>query len=442
MNILENNVDILARLYEQFPESFNGLRMDGEYLVYGKERTNISQFNIDRLLKENSSFTASLSVLSAEDIFKIIRLHAEMITSKLELDAKVDENGNERIQEIKDENPLMKNINVVSRVKDGFKEEFITIVDSQGVTHTFKNDYKTNIFAIYENLKYSHLGRDITPDEFINEINRKMYEIKMEEASRFENRDDVSEDFENKMNKVNDPYKDNKMYRVLGNQDNDIAIVQDLQDGTNSNVITFDNNQYGDLVVERHSQYGDGSGNGTGYNEYNQLSGTVDEENIQVNSVNNYQVVARLISTQEFYNLLDSNEELTEDQRKSVDLYYAYLGDLIMYEDFLLDELKAILNSFRAYVIGLESSISDEAVDSINSKQQEAIDKNTELELKKNEGTNSVSYEKAQENVKRLVLTNPNNNLDNAAYASIVQVIAFVVGIAIILTAITLFLLG
>ena len=74
MNTLDVNLNILRNLYEQYPESFRGLGMDGNKLTYNGEGVDISNFNIDDLLSGNQNFFASLSVLNAEDIFKIIRL--------------------------------------------------------------------------------------------------------------------------------------------------------------------------------------------------------------------------------------------------------------------------------------------------------------------------------------------------------------------------------
>lgn len=445
MNILENNLNVLSRLYEQFPESFNGLTVDGDYLVYGNKRTDISQFSLERLVNENEAFAASLSVLSPDDIFRIIKLHTEMIKSPLELDAKgLEQNNEEKLELIKTENSLMKNVNITTRNKNGYNEEFITIVDSNGTTHMFRNDYKTNIFAIYEMLKYRHPGQDITPDEFIQEINRKLHEVALDDESRFREHDDVSEDFENKMRRAAYPYREDKMHKVMGNQENDIAVVQDLHsDGKDTHIITFDSNEHGDLVLESHKQ--NVTGVDTSYGEEEKgFEGSVNNEtDYEVKENEKEEETIRLISSQEFYALLDSPAELTEEQRKNVDLYYAYLGDLVIYEDYLLDELKAILNSFRAYVNGLQNRV-DELNEALNSKQQEAIDKSIEFEVKKNENTEHMDYEKVDENVRKLVLKNPdvNRNYDNAASASIIQVVAIVIGVSIILTAVTLYLLG
>ena len=47
MNILEINLRTLSNLYEQFPESFKDLSMNGDYLVYNDEQVDISKFNIN-----------------------------------------------------------------------------------------------------------------------------------------------------------------------------------------------------------------------------------------------------------------------------------------------------------------------------------------------------------------------------------------------------------
>lgn len=429
MNILENNREVLYRLYNEYPESLNKLRIEGNYLVYRDLKTDISEFNIERLVNENSSFAASISVLSSEDIFKIVRLHSEMITSTLEMDSKNNASNKERMEVIKQENPLMRNINVISRIKDGYTEEFVVIVDSMGVSNVFKNDYNVNIFDIYESLKYSHVDRDVTPDELVDAINRRLHRIRLDGVDQFIDKDTVTEDFENKMDKVNNPYKDDNMYRVLGNQENDIAVVQDLHDGTNNSLVTFDNNEFGDLMVESHNQ--NTNGDASTYQGDNNENSTISlEDDIKKD------VVARLITTREFYDLLDSDSELTPEQRNNVDLYYDYLGDLIMYEDYLLDELKAILNSFRAYVDGLENM----EPESLNGKQKEAIDKNVELTLKK-DGNNNLEYSQVENKVKKLVLQNP-DVYENAGSVGVIQVIAFIIGITIILTAVTLYLLG
>ena len=49
MDILEINLNTLANLFEQFPESFSGLSINGNNLVCNGEMVDISDFNINYL---------------------------------------------------------------------------------------------------------------------------------------------------------------------------------------------------------------------------------------------------------------------------------------------------------------------------------------------------------------------------------------------------------
>ncbi len=445
MDILEVNRYTLANLYDQFPESFKSLSLEGNRLVYNGESVDISKFNINDLLSGETSFAASLSVLSSEDIFKIIRLHAIHLESKLE--NKKDDNQS-KIEVIKRENPLMRNISIVTRKMDESMEEYINIVDSRGEDHLFKNDRKVNVFDIYENLRIRYSGHDITPDELIDEINRKLYEVRMENAPGLIERSSTSEDFANKMTRVNEPYKNDKSTDVYGNEQHDIAVVRDLDDPSNHQVVTFDENEFGDLVLQNHEQNVVGSDTtitrGPKTEETISETGTNDETSTEneIFEKDEEEIVALLISTKEFYELLDSPEELTEEQRKSVDLYYGYFGDLVLYEDYLLPELKQILNDFRSYVYDLQYGEIPEGQERvINNKQQEAIDKSVEMEKKvATVNAEELTDEKIKEGVKKLELIKPVN--DNTGSVSVIQVLAFIIGISIILTAVTLYLIG
>ncbi len=82
MDILEINLNTLANLFEQFPESFSGLSINGNNLVCNGEMVDISDFNINYLLSEDTSFATMLGTLKAQDIFNIIRLHVLTLESK------------------------------------------------------------------------------------------------------------------------------------------------------------------------------------------------------------------------------------------------------------------------------------------------------------------------------------------------------------------------
>lgn len=431
MEILEVNRNTLANLYEQFPESFKDLNMSGKYLIYNGETVDISEFNINDLLGGDNAFSSSLDGLSSEDIFRIIRLHAVFLHSKKKDVLKKKNNNEEKLEAIKEENPLMRSISIVKKVDGVITTEYFNIVDSNGEDHLFVNDRNVDIFRIYEGLKGRSNG-NVTPDELIEAINRRLYRINLENARNLSESDEVSEDFSNKMEQVNDPYKNDKSVRVYGNENNDVAIVADDRDVQKHEVVTFSKNEFGDLVTETHHQNVE-DGNTTTDN--NETATVTDDQEEQVKPKEEDEIVERLISEEKFYSLLNSEFDLTEEERKSVNLFYGYLGDLVLYEAYLLPELMNILNRFRSYVYKLQYE-RDEAVE-INNKQKEAIEKSNEFELKRDNVELTDDPNKVKNEVQKLTLKYNNMDAENKGVISTLLVLSIIIIVAIILMIIT-----
>ena len=438
MNIIEVNRNTLAALYEKNSSSFDGITLDGNMLKYGNEEVDISKYNINDLLTDNENFAASLGSLSPEDVFKIIRLHATLLgTSKgiTRGPAKSEDDSQQKIEEIKLENPLLKSISIAYKDDEGIKREYINIVGSDGKDHLFPNDRNVNVFMIYDFLKLQKGGTDVTPDELIDAVYRKLYDVHLSTAEDLRDKDSTSVDFKNKIERINEPYKDSKTVSVVGDEKHDIAIISDMDDPTNHKVVTFNQNKFGDLVVNQH-------GNDASEDEYKmkQVDEVYDKEQDEE------EVVALLINTQEFYDLINSPKLLTEEERNSVNLYYGYLGDLMMYEDYLVPELRKMLQDFKDFVYELQYG---DVHIPLNDKQRESIDKLTDMETAVKEADESkLQHSMDTEKVKRLERIGPADNYgvpideDNAGMVSTIQVLAFIIGIAIILTAITLYLIS
>ena len=438
MNIIEVNRNTLAALYEKNSSSFDGITLDGNMLKHGNEEVDISKYNINDLLTDNENFAASLGSLSPEDVFKIIRLHATLLgTSKgiTRGPAKSEDDSQQKIEEIKLENPLLKSISIAYKDDEGIKREYINIVGSDGKDHLFPNDRNVNVFMIYDFLKLQKGGTDVTPDELIDAVYRKLYDVHLSTAEDLRDKDSTSVDFKNKIERINEPYKDSKTVSVVGDEKHDIAIISDMDDPTNHKVVTFNQNKFGDLVVNQH-------GNDTSEDEYKmkQVDEVYDKEQDEE------EVVALLINTQEFYDLINSPKLLTEEERNSVNLYYGYLGDLMMYEDYLVPELRKMLQDFKDFVYELQYG---DVHIPLNDKQRESIDKLTDMETAVKEADESkLQHSMDTEKVKRLERIGPADNYgvpideDNAGMVSTIQVLAFIIGIAIILTAITLYLIS
>ena len=120
-----------------------------------------------------------------------------------------------------------------------------------------------------------------------------MYDVHLSAAEDLMDKEGTSEDFRNKLNIINEPHKDSKTVKVVGNEEHDIAVISDMTDSTNHKVVTFDQNEFGDLVVNQH-------GNDASQDEY--IMTQVDE--VYDKEQDEEEVVALLINTQEFYDLL------------------------------------------------------------------------------------------------------------------------------------------
>ena len=102
------------------------------------------------------------------------------------------------------------------------------------------------------------------------------------------------------------------------------------------------------------------------------------------------------------------------------------------------------MQDFRAYVY--ELNYGDVHIP-LNDKQRDAITRLEDMEQVQDLSQDNLSPDKISDSVKKLQRIRPVDNYrrqneDNAGMISTVQVIAFIIGISIILTAVTLYLLS
>ena len=117
-------------------------------------------------------------------------------------------------------------------------------------------------------------------------------------------------------------------------------------------------------------------------------------------------------------------------------MYYAFLGDLILYEDYLVPELKQILAQLRQFITELEINLED--ISQATIRQTEIINKRRELENKTKEKEISTDLDKEQEYVKKLMYQKPNDS----GSVAIVQVITMILIVAILLVVIAMALIN
>lgn len=198
----------------------------------------------------------------------------------------------------------------------------------------------------------------------------------------------------------------------MGNEEHDILISND------HTVSSFSTNEYGDMVQQNHK-----SGNVSEENE-NYTVQTEQNEEIVNNSEQDEEVKVQLISEEEFYHLINSEMSLSQKEQEQVDLFNSYLGELMIYRDYLLPKLRDILARFENTIMNFE--LAEE--ETLNQNQQRELAKYYELRQKKDE-IELENREKTKEEVMRLEYKLPENyNSGHVNYIAIIVAILIVAG--------------
>jgi len=205
-SILNINRNALAILYERYQDSFKDLKIQDKYLVYGDDKIDISYFNINDLISENTNFIANMDSLSSKDIFKIIRLHILGLDNNLD-DELLDEKA---VKKIKKENPSLQ----VSLLKNVYGyDEILNITDSNNASHSFIGSNDITLYSIYNTVKQRKQEKRITPEDIISEMEHKL--------NRFELHKSEIENYHNSERKKHDKLliPDDVFYRYLNKED-------------------------------------------------------------------------------------------------------------------------------------------------------------------------------------------------------------------------------
>ena len=440
MSTLEKNINTLRNLQLQFPKAFEELGLDGSKLTYNGDSVDISTFDIASLCDGINPFYDSLDELHSNDVYKIIRLHCigSRKTTNISLEQKDKMTDEEKLEVIKQENPLLNMVTIINKPTEYGIKQYFNIVDKNGMDHLFYNDRNVDILAIYETLKLNKGSNDITPEELIEAVNRKIYELNLMKADTAIDSQSVNEDFQNKIAYQDELYKNEKAINVLGNEEHDITLVNDDRNNSGHQVLTYENNEFGDVVATTHNQNVNGEmmvqKDGTEVSS----STTVGSEDTDEVIVDNTQkeIIFELIPEEEFYTVLNTGEIESDKVRNSVNLWYAFLEDLTLYEDFLNDDLKQTLYYFRKYIETIQ--LAENIV--LNELQVEACDNLVEFEANKQEkqlGTDGL--EKVQQYVYTKKMDYNDNR--NAAFISTAQLLVIIFSIAVILTAIAMYII-
>ena len=389
MNYSRKNMGTLLSM-QGINEALTALEIDGDELVYGNKRVNISNFDIELLMGDALPFESQLTTLTPEDVFKIISLHAITLDNKgLE---KEDTKNETELKALQERNPKLSNI-VISYRTDalGNKEEYINIVDSNGMDHLLHNIYKADLLYLYKEALNRYGSVDITPEQLFESFKRNCVEVPLEDTYDMTHREGTSQEFVTKMKDFESKHLGDKHY-ALGNEDNDILISNDhtVTSYTKDDKGNLIQNDFGDSNRDNGEIAGsDATTDGVKAEEEPNTLTANESEGIKIDPETIKAI--DLISEKEFYELINSVRELTEEENRELDLFNSYLEDLILYRDYLLPELRAILARF-------EQVMEEYAVtEGLNNNQTNELD----------------TYYQMQNNVEKRIINDNNVSLDN-----------------------------
>lgn len=138
-----------------------------------------------------------------------------------------------------------------------------------------------------------------------------------------------------------------------------------------------------------------------------------------------------IMSVEEFYGAVNSSNPMDEKTRTEVNAFYRFVGDLIVYEDFLTEGSRNLLSRYRNYVLSLQLRDEEE----LNQNQIEARDnlaKFTRERQEKKYGKKDQQLEKGRAYTLR----------KNAAFVAHAEIIMLILAMALVLTAIAIYVIN
>lgn len=138
-----------------------------------------------------------------------------------------------------------------------------------------------------------------------------------------------------------------------------------------------------------------------------------------------------IMSVEEFYGAVNSASPMDEKTRSDVSAFYRFVGDLIVYEDFLTEGSRNLLSRYRNYVLSLQLRDEEE----LNPNQIEARDnlaKFTKERQEKKYGNKEQQLEKGHAYVLK----------KNAAFVAHAEIIVLILAMALVLTAVAIYVIN
>ena len=428
MSSLEQNIKMINYLSLVNKEKYKDVRISGNRLIYNSYSIPLDLINIEQILKSNEKLNNEIYTMNVEDIFKIFNINAIMLTNALRTgNYNVYENNNRIVNKLKQTNNVMKNISVINKENSFSVDQYFNIVDSYGNVHTFKNTNQIDIsLVIYEYLEKAN-GKDL--DLLIDLLRKRIPELDMVSSINLDNNSKVSEDFKNKLKKVEEEFANKPGVHIYGNEEEEMITIVDTLNPKNNETRTYKKDEKRGMLTEKYSvneEFEKKSEEEIKKLNENEIEFTNQNDinkNTTIGDMKKEEEIVQLVPYAKFLELINKPTSLNDDEKKQVELWQQTLESIFIYEEYLSDEIVAYYKQYAADIEKME--LFGKEYD-LNQNQLDSINKFYEISepMHKEEYLKNVSEERKQNANK--VLTRQMNNMDKKGKVSLMVILAII----------------
>ncbi len=376
------------QLVSQYPK-LQGMKMEGNTLICNQSVYSIESLDVEKYLRENIYLNSSFDKIEANDLFNILKVEDiakknEKLESEEELDA------------IKSTNPVIKNIGYIQKKDEiGVMRTYIHYVDEFDKDHILYQYAPGDVLEVYKDL-LSKKQASVTEKDLFEALNEKMKNV---ELTSLYNMHNLGEKYSKEMEEHNKKYGDSY---ALGNEEHNIIV-------TDHQVYTLQQDEEGNLKKEGHSIV-------------QESSGLEEDEKAEIKEEQQNEVEEILFITEtQFYEYIFQEKELSEGEQRQVNLFYAFLFDVMVYNDYLSDEAKSYLDRYNNMAMQLQAR---EGETSLSAKEEEVLSKYYELIEKKE--SQEITKDKIHEKVRTLKMPDRGYSL-----GSVIVILTILAGIVL-----------
>ena len=332
-------------VFKAYEEKYPHIKVTNNILLYEGKKIDLKDISLKEILDRDS-----VTVLEEENLVHLIEIE-KMAKETLE-------NEQTMLEKAKESNPVIKNLALIELEKNGQIKKYVHYIDEHDRDHILYNYVPTDVLSIYKNLLQTQNGI-VTEHDLYSALERKMKDVNLEVsyASSSLNEEFAQEikHHEEEINRKGSYAKKNDEHEILVSNHKIYSTYKDEEGNLHRSTNEMINNNETNVAVENTKQ-----------------------ENIYQEEMNEEEKVL-FISEREFYILLSLDRKRTEEEEKQVELYYAFLYDIMTYQNYLSEEVLMFLNHYNQYLNQLQLLADMRDGRSLNENEQNALFKRNEL---------------------------------------------------------------